>query len=110
MQIDLPREVEETIVAAYSSGDIVGVLKGLTAAFENQQVRTISTLNDEVDERIVSMRDHVSAEQLVEEQGNHVVTDYRKLNADFAPEGETSDDFMGPILLLRNAGQPRGTP
>lgn len=102
MQHVLPQELERDIARAYEAGDLASAIESLTSAFRQRQGESFSRL-----EPIETMKDDVSLDELIAEQGSKVVQAYNDLIVNIAPEGETAEEFLKPIYEMRDADQDR---
>ncbi|QDV81251.1 hypothetical protein [Planctomycetes bacterium TBK1r] len=102
MQHTTLQDLQRDIAKAYETGDFVAAIESLTEAFKQRRGEAVGHANP-----IERMRDSVSLDEIIEEQGSRVVTDWRRLSVNIAPEGETAEEFLKPIYADRDAGQDR---
>ncbi|KAA1262581.1 hypothetical protein LF1_51480 [Rubripirellula obstinata] len=90
MQYAELQDLQRDIAKAYEADDLIAAVHSLTEAFEKRRgnrVRETKPIADEAESKVVK--------------------DWRDLLGPGGPDGETAEDFLGPIYELRDSSEPR---
>ncbi len=96
MNIEITGETEQLIRAAIAAGRY--------ASAEEVIVEMVKRYKDVTSHSILPMPKRIDLDAMAAAQGVGPIQDFRELEADFWPEGESMEDFLSSINEIRNAG------
>jgi hypothetical protein len=100
MQIEITGEAEKLVQAALASGRYTSAEEFIAAMARRLH-------NEGSDGQFGELPKHIDIDTLAAAQGMGPVRDYRDLNADFWPQDESIDAFVGELRALREQDLPR---
>jgi len=112
MQIEITGETEKLILSALTSGKYASANEFITVILS--RATTDKQPGEKTDAKLSSRRqeineipEHIDMDELAATQGVSLVEDFRKLKADFWPEGESVDDFLAGVRAHRKQDSAR---
>ncbi|MEZ6117759.1 MAG: hypothetical protein R3C28_14480 [Pirellulaceae bacterium] len=88
MQIEINGETERLILSAIEAGDFASAEEFIAAIAKRYR-------NEQADSsEFHALATHITVDELAFQQRVGVLNDFRSLNSDFWPDGESVDDFV----------------